>query len=954
MINRSLLPKFIAVLFFSLTVCTTVLAGNIKGHVYDGITKEQLIGASVVIKHALTKAKIVTSLDGGFTFKNMADGRYELQISYVGYAAIDTSIVITGNNTNELDIYLFPQGKVLSEVIKSSAHNGGSDLDAKKRELIANNIVNIVSSNTIAISPDITVANVMQRISGVSIERSSTGDGQHAIIRGMDKRYNTTLINGIKIPSPDNRNRYVPLDIFPADLLDRIEVIKSLTPDLEGDATGGVMNLVMKSAPDHFKVEGNVGTGYSQLFLNRDFNSFAKATVNLKSPAELLGQGVYASVNAFPYNNLLTSAARPPVNKTANLTIGDRFLHNKLGLIIAGSYQNTYRGSNSQILEQSATVPPAPNENTAQQPAVSNVFYRQYSSRIDRSGIEAKADYAFNNNNSISVFATHLQLNERRVRLTSDTLLGGYTTPNNFIGPYAIEEKTETRSDLQSINNITVQGHNLLWKGLTTDWSLVGALAKRQVPDIAEFSVGEKVNPNTSTGTYTIGTPMTGNESREWIHNTDKDLATYLNFHYKTTIASRTALLGFGGLYRHKERDNYANSYSLTPVNDPDSAYQKYVSIPDSKFTFIPYNGALGNASQNPGIYHAYENVWAAYGQVKYDITSRFEVLGGLRVENTHQNYMSSLNAALPGKSADINFMDFLPSVQGKYTFTKTTDLRFSYFRSIFRPAFADLIPFPDKSGTNDTYLVEGNPYIKHTVIDNFDVRYEMFPKGLDQFMIGAFYKMINNPIEYAFAPYSTSSGSYGATPILSPQNFGTANNFGIELVFRKYFGNFGISGNYTFTNSVINATKLYVYLAPDNSTKFSNVPDRRPLQGQSAHIGNFSLLYKNIKSKTDAQLALVYTGERINTLSQYKGFDNWEKPTTNLDFSAQQQIGKHYIVYVKANNLLNTPFRLIIKQHNNAYHTKTQLPFQESTDYMTVQYDKFYASYSIGFRFKF
>ena len=70
----------------------------------------------------------------------------------------------------------------------------------------------------------------MQRVSGVSIERSNNGEGQYAIIRGMDKRYTYTLINGYKIPSPDNKNRYVPLDIFPADIIDRLEVNKSLTP----------------------------------------------------------------------------------------------------------------------------------------------------------------------------------------------------------------------------------------------------------------------------------------------------------------------------------------------------------------------------------------------------------------------------------------------------------------------------------------------------------------------------------------------------------------------------------------------------------------------------------------------------------------------------------------------------------------------------------------------------
>jgi len=932
--------------FICLLFVNAIQAADIKGHVYDGNSKEQLIGALVTLQPS--GAKVFSSLDGSFNFKNVAAGNYKLSISYVGFATFDTSITVGTNSLNALNFYLSTSSASLSAVTVKS-FNTESEAFAKRREQYSNNIINVMSANAIAISPDITVANVMQRISGVSIERSSSGDGQYAIIRGMDKRYNTTLINGVKIPSPDIRNRYVPLDIFPADLVERIEVIKSLTPEMEGDAAGGVINLVMKNAPEKFKAEGNIGTGYSQLFLNRDFSSFSKATVNMQSPAEITGRNVYAPVSAFAYNNLVTNQAKPPVNKNFSLTLGDRFLHNKLGVILSGSYQNTYRGNNSNILLQSVTVPPAPNGNTAQQPAVSNVYARKYSSRIDRSGVETKIDYNFNTNNSISLFATYLQLNERRTRVTSDTLLGGYTTTNNFIGPYAIFDRIETRSDLQNIINATLQGRNKLAEDLTADWSIAASQAKRQLPDIAEFNIGSPVNPNTNAGIYTVGAPQTDKESREWLHNTDKDLAGYLNLHYKTSIAEKTAFISAGGMYRHKARDNYDNNYTLTPVSDKDSVYQKFVSIPASKFLFIPANGALGNAAENPGIYNASEDVWAAYGQVKYSFSKKLEALGGLRVEQTHQYYLSSQNPALPGKTADINYTDFLPSIQGKYSITDRRAIRVSYFRSIFRPSFADLIPFPTSSGSNDSYLTQGNPYIKHTEIDNFDLRYEIFPKGLDQYMVGAFYKLITNPIEYGFAQGLNA----GATPVLMPQNFGTANNFGIEVVLRKFFGDFGVSGNYTFTNSVINATKEYDYHSGSN-VAYTQPVVRRPLQGQSAHIANFSLLYKSTKHKMDAQLAMVYTGARINTLSLYKGFDNWEKATINMDFSAQKEFGKHYIVYIKANNLLNTPFQLILKQHNNAYKTTTQLPFQESTDYMTVQYDKFYASYSIGFRFKF
>ncbi|MEO6329087.1 MAG: TonB-dependent receptor [Ginsengibacter sp.] len=936
----------IVVLFFVVNIFNPAYAADIKGYVYDSNTKEQLIGAAITLQPS--GKKTLTSIDGGFSFKNIATGKYKLIISYVGYKTLDTSFTIGGNGNTQINFYLTPKINSLAGVSVTTSGNGATDEFAKRKEQLANNIVNIVSANTIAISPDITVANVMLRISGVSVERGSSGDGQYAIIRGMDKRYNTTLVNGVKIPSPDNRNRYVPLDIFPAELLDRIEVIKSLTPDMEADAAGGVINLVMKNAPDKFKLEGNVGTGYSQLFLNRDFYSYSKSSVNLKSPSEILGPGVFAPTSFFPYNNVVTTSGKPPVNEILNLTVGNRFLSNKLGVIFSGSYQNAYRGSNSNTLLQSPTVPPAVDANHPQQPAFSDIFSRQYNSHINRSGIETKIDYNFNTNNSISLFATYLQLNERRARITSDSLLGGYSTSNNFVGSYAIYQRNETRSDLQNIYNATLQGKNKLTGLLSMDWSLVLSQAKRQVPDIAQFSTAQAVNPNTSSGTFTVSPPVVQHQSREWIRNTDKDLSGYLNFHYKTSISGHAALFGAGGMYRNKERNNYDNAYRLTPVSDPNSNYEQYISIPASKFTFVPANGALGNASGNPGIYNFKEDVGAAYGQLKYNISKSLEVLAGVRMESTHQKYVSSLPVTVDGKSADIKYIDFLPGIQAKYSFDQKKALRFSYFRSIFRPAFADLISFPERGSSNDGYETEGNPHLQHTVIDNLDLRYEIFPKGLDQFMIGAFYKFIKNPIEYAF----TQNGFGGI--ILSPNNFGNAGNIGIEAVFRKYFGDFGISGNYTFTNSVINSKKNFYYQSTSGQALNTTVKERRPLQGQSAHIANFSLLYKSAKNKIDAQLALVYTGERINTLSLYTGLDNWEKPTTNLDFSAQKEFAKHYIFYVKVNNILNTPFQLIIKQNNSSYSGKFRLPFQESANYVTVQYDKFYSSYYLGIKFKF
>jgi TonB-dependent receptor len=931
---------------------TSTFASTISGYILDKDSKEQLVGASIILEPGVIKT--ASMLNGKYLLNNIATGTYKLKISYVGYRLVDTTITINADENVKLNFYMESNYSTLNTVTISSTGSRESDAFAKRSEQRANNLVNIVSANSIAISPDITVANVMARVSGVSIERGNTGDGQYAIIRGMDPRYNTTLINGIKIPSPDNKNRYVPLDIFPADLVERIEVSKSLTPDMEGDASGGVINMIMKTAPDQLRVEGNAGIGYSQLFSNRDFQSFNTSTINPKSPAEISGIGTAASVSDFPYQNLITSSKKTSINSNFSLTLGDRFLDKKLGVIFSGTYQNTYAGNNTFRLVENATLGPAPGPNAQMTQVFPDYLNRQYSSLTNRLGLISTVDYQFNKDNSISLFGTYLQLNENRVRLTNDLLLGNYSY-QGYTGGFQQSFETQTRKDLQSIYSTILHGNNKLFESLITDWSLAFSEAKQEIPDMAAFNTTQQINPNT-TGVATsisYGPVQVRPETREWSHNTDKDISGYLNFHYNTDIKDHKLVIGFGGMARHKTRDNFDNRYTLNATPDPDSTYQKYISIPASKFFFGGGNGSepLGNAASNAGIYTFTENVEAAYSQAKYFISDRFDILLGLRVENTSQSYNSSLPVTIAGKTADITYTDYLPSINTKYSLSKTQALRLSYFRSILRPAYSDLVPYPDNTGfAQDNFPTMGNPNLQHSVIDNYDFRYEVFPNGLDQFMVGAFYKNVNNPIEYALVQTDFSAGL-----TLTPDNFGTAHNYGIEAVFRKFFGSIGISGNYTYTHSIINSTKKFEYRDPaDNSFHNIEVNQSRPLQGQAAHVGNVSLLYKNTKNKIDAQLALVYTGERINTLSLYKDLDNWERPTVNLDFSAQKEFNQHYVIYVKVNNLLNTPYELFVKQPNKGYSGNNKLPLQESPNYATIENDKYYARFLLGFRFKF
>jgi outer membrane receptor protein involved in Fe transport len=182
----------------------------------------------------------------------------------------------------------------------------------------------------------------------------------------------------------------------------------------------------------------------------------------------------------------------------------------------------------------------------------------------------------------------------------------------------------------------------------------------------------------------------------------------------------------------------------------------------------------------------------------------------------------------------------------------------------------------PHTGGDPDADYTEiGNPNLKRVTADNYDLRYEFFPKALDQLLVGVFYKRINNPIEFAIT--SNTGGATGYS--LQANNFGTGTNYGFELDFTKYVHNFGIRANYTYTNSSITTTKYVRYR--DASGNLTQRPEdqTRPLQGQSKNIGNVSLLYKSAKAGLDVQLALVYTGSRINSVSPYLDNDIWQKP---------------------------------------------------------------------------
>jgi outer membrane receptor protein involved in Fe transport len=267
------------------------------------------------------------------------------------------------------------------------------------------------------------------------------------------------------------------------------------------------------------------------------------------------------------------------------------------------------------------------------------------------------------------------------------------------------------------------------------------------------------------------------------------------------------------------------------------------------------------------------------------------------------------------------------------------SNIRLSYFKGISRPALFELLNAPNQG---DYYVENGNQYLKHTRSSNYDLRYEYFPKADEQFIVGVFYKNLINPIEYSFAQKSNNGYVY------QPSNFGDAVNYGFELVASKFYKKFGLSGNYTFTESSITTSKRLIQA---NGIP-SSVDVTRPLQGQSKHIANASFIYKNSKIGLDARISYVYTGERISVVSAFYGLDYWQRPTSQLDFSADQKIGKNFVIYTKITNLLDNKTIIEIRTPLPDYFVGS--PGQSRNDRVLTTLDKYGQTYLLGLRYKF
>ena len=845
--------RLLYAILISLFTCnlTAYAEAEVRGRILDAQTGEELIGAAVIIKE-MPGTGAISGLDGSFAFDSPV-GECTLVCSSIGYKNLE--IKFSDSSGETLVINLEPDTELLDAVVISADNAGRTEIAARGIEKSSMNVVNVMSAKAIELSPDMTVANAVRRMSGVTVERNSSGEGRYAILRGMDKRYNYTLVNGVKIPSPDNKNRFVPLDIFPSEMLDRLEVTKSLTADMEGDGIGGAVNLVMKDAPGKLEVSANLASGYSAIFFDRDFESFSHRAGQKMSPYERLGrpEDYAVTMDDFTTENLHLKSSRPRPDFVGGFSFGNRYFGGRLGLMAAISYQNLFRGKDTELYY----MPGASGNGTEN---------RTYSEEQNRLGLHTKLDYRLDRRNKLMLYAGYMDFSESEVRN----------------GRNRKDWTVKMQWNRQYIFNTTLKGEHTLLDGdrLKLDWSAVYSKAYNTSPDNARIYINMQ-----QTHLYN-----TDSAEKRWEHNSDRDFAGYVNLSYTIYPGiESTMTLKAGGMYRNKIRDSFFNEYTFDSATGRENL--QYYGEDWTNFDELLLEPRRYGNIGDPLNYDAWENIAAGYMMAKYEWNG-LEVIAGVRAEHTDQGYRLDFPRQTESEGSQ-DYVDILPSLHIKYAIHDNANLRFSYGRSINRPGFFEIVPY---TILNEDYDEKGNPKLEHTVADNLDLRYEFFPRSSEQFMVGLFWKKLQNPIE-------TGLINEGQATFITPMNFGDATNAGVEVDIMKYFNWFGIKANYTYTNSSITTNKRV-----REGTEVKTVNQTRPLYGQAAHVANLSLLFNFPKYGIEAQLSGSYTGRRLSEISNWFDNDIWEAGYAELDASVEKSFRSGLSIFAKASNLLDSP----------------------------------------------
>src|SRR5580692_11022473 len=844
---------FVLALFFAACAFAQSGRGTIAGRAADS-EAAVLPGAKVIVEPG--SVSVVTDRQGEFTVIDLAPGDYKITVSYVGFTTFTQQVQVTAGQVSRVEVQM--KVAIANEEVTVVADAQGV-AQAINEQRTSDNILDVMPEGVINSLPNENIADVVGRMPGVSLERDE-GEGKYVQIRGTEPRLNNTTVDGVELPAPEDNVRQFKLDTIPSDIVESVQVNKTLAANQDADAIGGTVNLITKKA-------GEIPT------------------------LKLEGIGGFTPIENTRYIGLVTGTA------------GRRFAASKrFGALFSGSYD--YNGRGIDDIE--------PSLNDTAIPSYGSMDIREYRYQRKRYGFGGSLDYKLKDPAS-GLFLHYFD---------SDFKDYGNKWVYTLNDGGAPQFSTSSRVPDYGAFSLAIGGKHV-FSGSWLSWEL-SAARSRELGAAGNPGATFTFNPGSSfvcnydqaattnfhlpqfnSACLTPGSPtfdptqyqLTEYDGTSGITsqvNLQGALSMARNYHLGSHFS--TFEFGFKERNAHKGQDAYSPTYDqsfiLNPSNPPVSPMSIYLNgftNPHYYFGAYPYGRvtnyntivenlnsvlnqsvlaldqpatAFGSDASN---FDLTERISAAYAMNTIEF-GRFRLQTGLRVEATQLdilgflvvNNATSTQATVTPQQATNWYWDPLPSVQLRYRITDDSDIRAVYARAISRPNPYDMVPYISLDNSSNPLSVSiGNPNLKPEHANDYDLLYEHYLKPYGELQAGFFYKQLSQPIYYLADPnyQGTQYPQYAGDIFDYIANGVNAKLYGVEFSYIQHLGflhgpwsGFGIMANFSKTGSSAGVLPLRT--------------DNPALQRQTPTMWNLSPSYD--RGRLSARLGATYNSASI------------------------------------------------------------------------------------------
>lgn len=893
-----------SIAIFSLLLCSVFSAfagGKIKGKVTDGKNGETIIGAVVTVKG--TGNGTVTDIDGNYELSVDA-GNLTIEVKYVGYQPKEVSDIAVEDKKDVTVNVTLEQAKStqLSEVtIKSSLKKENISAIYVQQKNAAT-ISDGISADIIKRSPDRSTGEVLKRVSGTTIQ-----DNKFVIVRGLSDRYNTAIVDNAILPSTEPNRKAFSFDIIPANLIDNIVITKAATPDLPGDFAGGVISVHTKEIPEKNFGSVTIGTNFNTASTLQPFKT------GYKSPTDMLGfdNGSRQLPSNFPttneiINNKLTKADQIAAQKSLNNDYAINTRSGLPGIAFQGSLGRTWDLKDGKRHTGFVGAVSYSHNETVQRDVIrhyDNYDYKDNSYRYS-TNVGGMLNYGYTAGKVKLVWKNLYNRN------FDDNFLfreGNNLSSSKYINYYAydLQQKSLLKSSIEGNMNVG-KGQSKL------SWVVAYNRINNNQPDQKKSTYfRDSTKMLADNGTI-------GKSNNRLFSNLDENVYNAgVNYQMPYKLGKNNNTLKVGGLALIRNRTFTARYIGMVPDTDPLNPYSTEYSN-----STLPIADLYSNNSIDKGVYvlnditsgsdqyTAKNTTFAGYAMSDNKFGERTRLVWGARVESFHMN----LNSSLSGTPlvVDTTWVDVLPSANFTYAVTEKANFRASYYKTVARPEMREIAPF-SYYDYELSALVNGNPKLVRSQINNADLRYEVFPNNGEVISGSVFYKHFTNTIENIV--YSSGISTFE----VQPNNFKSAYNVGVEADMRK---SLAFIAPKTFMKNIsfyINAAYIKSLV---NDTAKNSID--RPLTGQSNYVVNTSLSYATDNGKFNFTALYNRIGERIYLVGQGGGSTGfqlgnvYERPRNLLDFQATYVISNRSELRFSVKDILNAPFVFYYDQNGN------------------------------------